>query len=179
MLSIDPVVVTADAVDELKTYVRIESEEEDPLIVALLSAAIRHGEDFTGQIFLRRAATDRLPVSSAWQRLGVTPVVSITGVTGLPLDGLAFPLPVSAYAIDIDGAGDGWVRVTEPGAANRVDVSLIAGVAADWPTLPETLRHGVIRLAAHLHGVRDAADDGGPPAIVAALWRPWRRMRLS
>jgi len=26
---------------------------------------------------------------------------------------------------------------------------------------------------------RDAPDDAGPPAVVAALWRPWRRMRLA
>ena len=179
MLSIDPLVVTADAVDEFKTYVRIESDEEDALIAALLATAIRHGEGFTGQIFLRRAMIDRLGVASAWQRLGATPVNGITSVTGLPAEGPPVLLPVLAYAIDIDGAGDGWVRVSAPGDAVRVDVSLIAGIALDWSGLPETLRHGVIRLAAHLHGVRDAADDAGPPAIVAALWRPWRRMRLS
>lgn len=179
MLSTEPIIVTADAVDEFKTYVRIESDDEDALIAALLSAAIRHGEGFTGQIFLRRAMIDRLPVSSAWQRLGATPVSSITSVTGIPPEGAALVLPPAAYAIDIDGAGDGWVRVTAPGDAKRVDVSFTAGIASDWSGMPETLRHGVLRLAAHLHAVRDLAEDMGPPAIVAALWRPWRRMRLS
>ena len=179
MLSTEPIIVTADAVDEFKTYVRIEGDDEDTLIAALLTAALRHGEGFTGQIFLRRAMIDRLAVSSAWQRLGATPVSSITSVTGIPPEGAAVLLPTATYAIDIDGAGDGWVRVTAPGEAKRVDVSLVAGIAVDWAVMPETLRHGVLRLAAHLHAVRDAADDAGPPTIVAALWRPWRRMRLS
>jgi uncharacterized phiE125 gp8 family phage protein len=68
--------------------------------------------------------------------------------------------------------------VSDPGLAKRVDVTFTAGIAADWGGLPETIRHGIIRLAAHLHAVRDAPEDVGPPAIVAALWRPWRRMRL-
>ncbi len=179
MIKTDPITVSADAVDELKTYVRLEAGEEDPLLFALIATAAAHGEAFTGQAFLQRGHVDRLRVSSAWQRLGATPVQAISLVTGVPATGGPFALPVSAFALDIDGSGDGWVRVTEPGLATRVDVSFTAGIAADWGSLPETIRHGVIRLAAHLHAVRDAPDDAGPPAIVAALWRPWRRMRLS
>ena len=179
MIRIDPITVTADAVDELKTYVRLEADDEDALLFALIATAAAHGEAFTGQAFLQRGHRDQLPVSNAWQRLGATPVQAISLVTGLPATGASFALPVSAYALDIDGSGDGWVRVTEPGFAKRVDVTFTAGLAAEWGGLPETIRHGVIRLAAHLHAVRDAPDDAGPPAIVAALWRPWRRMRLG
>ena len=179
MYSIDPVPVAAEAVDALKTYLRIESDEEDALLAGLLTAAIRHGEGFTGQIFLRRSVTDRMAVSPAWQRLCATPVQAISSVTGLPAEGASFALSPPAYAIDIDGNGDGWVRVPSPGAAGRIDVAFVAGITADWEGLPETLRHGVLRLAAHLHAVRDDPRDPGPPAIVAALWRPWRRMRLG
>lgn len=49
---------------------------------------------------------------------------------------------------------------------------------SDWSALPEALRHGVIRLAAHLYRDGDGAA-AAPPAAVAALWRPWRRMRLT
>jgi uncharacterized phiE125 gp8 family phage protein len=178
-MQITPFTVAADAVDEAKTYLRIEHDDEDALIAALLTSAIRHCEGFVGQLIIRRAVTDRMPVSSAWKRLGVTPVQSITSVTGIPAEGATFALPVGAYALDIDGNGDGWIRVTQPGAAGRVDVAVLAGIASGWGDIPDPLRHGILRLTGHLHANRDGASDTGPPAAVAALWRPWRRMVLS
>ena len=53
------------------------------------------------------------------------------------------------------------------------------GLAADWNGIPEPLRQGIIRLVAHLYTHRDFADAGPPPTAVAALWRPWRRLRLG
>jgi uncharacterized phiE125 gp8 family phage protein len=177
-MQIDHAIVPADAVDEAKTYVRVEHDDEDALIASLIAVAIQHGEGFTATQFLMRGVTERMPVSSAWQRLGMTPVQNITGVNAIADDGTPSPLPVSAYALDIDRNGDGWVRVTAPVSAKRIEVTYSAGIAADWGSLPDALRHGALRLAAHLHAVRDTPDDAGPPAAVAALWRPWRRMRL-
>jgi hypothetical protein len=38
----------------------------------------------------------------------------------------------------------------------------------------------VLRLAAHFYTYRtDAGAQAEPPAAVAALWRPWRRLRLA
>src|SRR3546814_18570201 len=54
------------------------------------------------------------------------------GVTGLPAEGAVFALPIGAYGVDIDGNGDGWVRVTASGAAGRVDVTFMAGLATGW-----------------------------------------------
>jgi uncharacterized phiE125 gp8 family phage protein len=179
MFSLSPPLIAAEAVVAAKTYLRIENDLEDALIGALLAAAVRHVEGFTNQLLLRRAGVDRLAVSSAWQRLGVTPVHAITLVAGLPAEGAVFTLPVDAYALDIDGSGDGWVRVTQPGSAGRIDVTVDAGLAADWGDVPEPLRLAVLRLTGHLYTYRDMADDVGPPAAVAALLRPWRRMRLS
>lgn len=50
----------------------------------------------------------------------------------------------------------------------------------EWDDVPQALRHGTIRLAAHLYRRRDdEADSATPPASVAALWRPWRRLHLA
>jgi uncharacterized phiE125 gp8 family phage protein len=57
-------------------------------------------------------------------------------------------------------------------------VGYSAGIAEEWSGVPEPLRQGIVRLAAHLYTHRDSADDAGPPAVVTALWRPYRRMRL-
>lgn len=179
MLSLSPPPVAAEAVLAAKTYLRIENDLEDGLLASLVAAAIRHVEAFTNLIVLRRTGIDRLAVSGAWQRLGVTPVRAITTVEGLPEQGPSFIVPVEAYALDIDGSGDGWVRVSQPGNATRIDVTVDAGMAADWADIPEPLRLAILRLAGHLHAYRDTAPDSGPPTAIAALIRPWRRMRLS
>jgi uncharacterized phiE125 gp8 family phage protein len=178
-MKIDPLIVTPGSVDEAKTYLRIENEEEDGVIAALLAATLRLAEQMVGQMLIIREVSERLPVSSAWQRLGTGPVIAIESVTGIPAEGASFALPVSAYALDIDGGGDGWVRVIQPGSAGRIDIVYASGLAAGWDSLPDGLRLGTLRLLAHLYSHRDAAGDEGPPPAVAALFRPYRRMVLS
>ncbi|WP_246524814.1 head-tail connector protein [Sphingobium phenoxybenzoativorans] len=165
------------AVAQVKAYLRIDSNGEDALTEELLRAALAHAEAFTGQVTLTRAGVATMPVAERWTRLPVTPVRSIGALRGIPAEGSVFTLPVGSHAIDIDASGDGWVRVTTPGSAGRVEVPLVAGMAEDWDGLPEGLRQGVVRLAAHMFTDRDGLN--APPAAVTALWRPWRRMRLT
>ncbi len=179
MLALAPVTPPGDAVDDAKTWLRIDHEDEDALLGSLIAVALRQCEAFCGMVLLRRSFTDRIEASGAWQRVHVTPVMAITGVIGVPEVGAPVALSVSDYAVDIDSNGDGWVRLTGTVAVRRIDVTGIAGLAADWGGVAETLRQGMLRLVAHLHAVRDNPDDLGPPAAVAALWRPWRRMRLG
>lgn len=179
MFTPDPLVLPEAALDDMRAYLRLEPAQDDPLLAALAASAITHCEAFTRQIFLRRGVTERLSAASAWQRLGATPVTAITALSGLPAEGAAFVLPVHAYMIDIDLNHDGWVRVMQPGTAGRVDVTYQAGIASSWDALPEALRLAAMRLLGHLHAVRDDPDDKGPPVAVAALLRPWRRMRLA
>jgi uncharacterized phiE125 gp8 family phage protein len=179
MFSLAPPAISAEAVDAAKAYLRIETDEEDVLIAALLIAAIRHAEGFIGQLLLRRSGIDRLLASTDWKRISVTPVQAITSVTAVPTTGAPFVLSSAAYAIDIDGNGDGWVRVGQPGIARWIDVSVEAGMASDWDLIPEPLRLAVLRLTGHLHANRDDPADAGPPAAIAALLRPWRRMKLA
>ncbi|MEG3172908.1 head-tail connector protein [Sphingomonas sp. ZB1N12] len=47
----------------------------------------------------------------------------------------------------------------------------------DWDTVPAPIAQGVAMLVAHLFDHRES--DVAPPAAVAALWRPYRRMRLG
>ena len=49
--------------------------------------------------------------------------------------------------------------------------------AAEWSELDEPLRHGIVRFAAHQYRERDEGASG-LPAAVAALWRPYRMVRL-
>lgn len=48
---------------------------------------------------------------------------------------------------------------------------------ADWAAVPPPVAHGMVVLAAHLFENRGRGDL--PPAAVAALWRPYRRLGLG
>lgn len=174
-----PAAATPVALDEVKAFLRLEAGEEDALVAGLVRSATALCERFVGRALISREVVETLPASGAWRRLSVTPVIAVTGVEAIGEDGSSEALAVGDYEIDIDAHGDGWVRLTAPEEARRVRVTYEAGLGVDWNAVPEPLRQGITRLAAHLYAHRDAADEAGPPAAVAALWRPWRRMRLS
>ena len=164
---------------EARAFLRIESDAEEALLAGLLRTAADLCEAFTGQALIVREAEAVLGGGGGgWQRLALAPVRAILGVTGLPAEGAPFALAAGDWRGTIDGRGEGWIRVERPGAAGRVRVAYTAGLAEDANGVPEPLRQGILRLAAHLFTHRDGAHDGGPPAAVTALWRPWRRMAL-
>ena len=157
---------------------RIEGDEEDALLAGFARAALDLFERFTGQVALIGERAARIPCDGGWHRLTPTPVKRLVAVDGLAAGGSALPVPSDAIELQIDFCGDGWARCSaaEPVAAR---LTVEAGLAEDWNGLPEAVRQGLMRLAAHFYANRDRADEVGPPAAIAALWRPWRRMRLS
>ena len=163
---------------ECKAFLRLSHDDEDAVIAGFIRTAMALCEAFTGQWLIARDGEARLPADGNWQRLPVVPVNAITEVR----DALGV-LPAAQCEVDIDAAGTGWVSARPRGSASAPASAIVvhfrAGLAPDWNGLPEPLRHGMIRLVAHLFAHRDAADAGPPPAAVAALWRPWRRMRLG
>lgn len=167
------------ALAELKDWLGITIASEDATLTAQLRAALETCEAFTGTMPLVAECEELLPVGSEWQKVEVKPILAITAVEGISTDGTRTALPTSAYAIDFRADGTGWVRVLDPGLANRIAVRVSAGLAQTWSALPDGLRHGVVRLAAHQYRQRESGDKGPvPPAAVAALWRPWRGPRL-
>ena len=166
------------AVDELKQWLAIRSSADDAALAAQIRVALEVCEAFTGAVLLAASCEEVLAAAGHWQPLATRPVTAITGIEAIPAEGARYPLAPDAYEIDIDADGRGMVRIAHPGSATRVAVSFSAGLAPAWELLPEGLRHGVVRLAAHHWRERDSGADAGPPAAVAALWRPFRRMRL-
>jgi uncharacterized phiE125 gp8 family phage protein len=183
MIESETLALPPEAAAAAGEFLRAGGAGETALIAALTESAAELCERFTGTVLIARSFAETLRHTGTWQRLGRTPVRAISGIEALPVAGPARPLPPGAFAVDIDAQGDGWVRLTERPEESRVRVSYEAGLAADWDSLPAALRHGVIRLAAHLYSVRTADGADGrrldPPAAVAALWRPYRRLRLA
>ncbi len=169
-----PPAVVPVALDEVKAFLRVADTNEDALIAGFIRAATGLAEAFTGQRLIARDVVDAVLPIATWQRLAAAPVVSITGIAAGG-DALA----ATTYETDIDLTGNGWIRLAAPDPTTRPQVTYRAGLAADWNGVPEPLRQGIVRLVSHFHANRDAPDAGGPPAAVAALWRPWRRLRLG
>lgn len=159
---------------ECKAYLRLERDDEDALLAGLLRTATGLCEAFVGQWLMLRVAEQPLALNGDWQRLRALPVRAVLAVS----DGGA-ALLAEAFETDVSVDGLGWVRLRRTDGLVAPAVRFEAGLAADWNDVPEALRHGIVRLAAHLFSHRDAADAGPPPAAVAALWRPWRRLSLG
>lgn len=176
---VQPADLAGAALAELKQWLGITSANEDALLSGLLSASLDLCESFTGQAPLETVREERLDLSTGWKRLASLPVQAITSVELFAPEGSRIALPASDYEVDIDAAGSGCIRLTNPPSDGVIAVRLVAGIAPDWAMLPDALRHGIIRLAAHDYRDRDAAEPLSPPASVAALWRPWRRLRLA
>lgn len=170
----EPIVTMSEA----QAYVRIETGEEEALLAGLIRSASALCEAFINQVVISRPFECDLPASGQWERLPVTPVRSITDVAAVDANGVAASLASDGYTIDIDFAGDGWVRLAHAVPLGRVRVNGNAGMAESENEVPEPIRQGVLRLVAHLFSTRDG-EGGQPPAAVTALWRPYRRMRLA
>jgi uncharacterized phiE125 gp8 family phage protein len=177
---ITPAVLAGAALAELKDWLAITTSGDDAALAALLRTTLETCEAFTGTMPLAQLCEEIVPATRRWQRLATRPVQAVTWVEGIPESGARFVLAVADYAVDLEADGGAAVRLVRTGEADRVAVRFTAGLAAGWDELPESLRHGVLRLAAHHYRQREAdSPPAMPPAAVAALWRPWRRMRVA
>lgn len=178
---IAPPALSSAALTELKAWLGISRSADDAELVALLRTAFEICEGFIGAMPLQTGCEETLAASDGWQTLSARPARAITAVAALDLAGLRTALVAGDYELDIDADGLGRVWLRKPIDQTRVVVTYTAGMAADWESLPDAIRHGVIRLCAHQHRGRDDERKAAavPPSVVAALWRPWRRMRLA
>lgn len=174
-----PADLSGTALSELKQWLGITRPGEDALLEGLLHASIALCESFTRQMPLETGFEEIVPASGAWQCLTTRPVRAITAAAAISQDGARATLASDQYEIELDAAGVGRGRLLAPAHARRVAVSFIAGIAPDWPSMPDGLRHGVIRAAAHLYHDRDGAHPSAPPSSISALWRPWRLVRIA
>ncbi len=175
-----PADLSGPALSELKQWLGILQTGEDQALLNLLEASVSLCEAFTGQAPLEIEVREHLSAhSGAWQRFGLHPVRTITGAELVEPDGTPNVLATDEFEIDIDANGVGSVRFKLVTQARTIAVAYTAGIASDWASLPAPLRQGIVRMAAYHYRERDMAPASSPPASVAALWRPWRTMRLA
>lgn len=181
---VEPADVSGAALAELKSWLGITRPNEDDLLVDLLQASLAMCEAFIGQVPLWQLLEERLPVRPGRYPLVTRPVAtSIVTVELVLQDGSRTSVDLPDYELELESSGSACFRLDRELAGQGVAVRVRAGIAGTWDDIPPALKQGIIRLAAYLYRDRDRTgserSDLAPPASVAALWRPWRVLRLA
>ncbi|APG63243.1 hypothetical protein LPB140_11105 [Sphingorhabdus lutea] len=156
-IKLDRPVISASALHELKGDLRISISDEDALLMGHIRTAMDICEKFISARLLLRRGRVEMPICSGWQMIKQRPIISIYDV-------------------------EGKILVMTAGAAGRIRAYFDVGCHAHWDDIDAPLRMGILRLAAFLYRQNngDIANEnmGEIPPVIAALWRPYRAMRL-
>lgn len=166
------------SLNEARNWLRMGTTIDDAVVAGLVRAATNICEAFVGQWLIVRAGEEEVPLTGASVQLTARPVVTVDGATLVAEHGEAADLEAGAYHVAIDRGGTARVTLRDTGSATRVRIAYRAGMAADANGIPEAIRQGILRMTQHLHEARENGA-AAPPAMIAALWQPWRRLSLG
>ena len=166
------------SLNEARGWLRLGATIDDAVVAGLVRAATNVCEAFIGQWLVIRAAEEVLPLKNGVVQPGARPVVAVDDVTLLLPGGGEAVLGDGDYRTSIGRDGTARVTVVDPRGAARVRVAYRAGLGEGANAIPEAIRQGIVRMTQHLHEARDGAG-AAPPAAIAALWQPWRRLTLG
>jgi uncharacterized phiE125 gp8 family phage protein len=168
-----PAAILPTSLAELKQFLRIEHDIEDALLAALLRSATQSVESFIGLILIQRVFEQRWQASPNNPiQLTCSPVIN---VVSLAIDGQTVPPADFQLQTDDSGVMVLTLLTAEKGNASA---QFVAGSAVGWNDIPEAVRFGIQRLAAHLYAHRDNAAAPAIPSSVLALLQPFRKVRL-
>jgi uncharacterized phiE125 gp8 family phage protein len=173
---------------EAKMFLRIEHDDDDDVIGALIAAARTHIEQKTRRALI--AQSWRL-VRDAWPadgRLAVTPVPlqQVAAARVHNEDGSTTAIDPQAFVVDGAAAPAilafaSWSLPAPGRSVAGIEIDIDVGYGAEPADVPEPLRQAVRLLLAHWYENRAlvAQRAGGMlPATVAALIAPYRVLSL-
>lgn len=168
---------------EAKAHLRLDGAEEDAVVSACIVAARQACESYTGLSLITQSwqlYLDRWPLGAVL--LPRPPVQAVTEVAVLDAAGGRQVLEPERYLLD-RAAGPArlmrrgpwsWPQPGRP--LGGIEITYRAGFGDSWNHVPAALRQGMLLTVAHFFERREG-EAGLPPAI-AALWQPYRVMRL-
>lgn len=173
-----PAVISAAPLAEIKSYLRLETADEDAMLAALFRTALALAEDFLGEILL----------TSSWRevRSGVltftlqqAPFQSLTTLSLTDSSGTVTLIDPRTVILQLTDHDEAMLSLpTMPQDRSRLTIDYVAGLATEWNGLPEPIRLGILRQTVHLFAHRDDPADAGIALAATALWRPYKRLRL-
>lgn len=197
-----PVLVTPPAValisrSEAKVHCRIDHDDDNETIDALISAAMSYADGWTG--ILGRCLVEqtwRQDFDDIWGclRIPLFPVISISSVKYRDTQNVEQTISSSNYTLQTDDLGS-FARFLSNYSAPalytelpRVSLTYKAGYAnggtEQAPTLgavPGAIKQALLMLIAHWYENREAVTMGAPvvlPMAVESLLSPFRRIKF-
>ncbi len=162
------------SLDEAKRFLRITSDAEDNVVLALVAAARKRVERGTELALITQtveAKADGFWGSCALE-LPMPPLQSIVSIQYLDADGALQTLPSDTYRVSTHRRpGRGWLAYGKSWPATRcqpeaVTITFKAGFGDDASAVPPNLVHAVRLLAAHYDRHREAVLAGATPVLV-------------
>ena len=176
------------ALDDVKTFLRVDQDDEDDEISALIATAREVCESITGRSLISRGYSLYL---DCWPEardilLPQPPLISVAHIHVYAADNTSVTVATDDYYVDAIGA-PGRIVLTEealppcPGRiANGIEVQFTAGYGAAPEDVPPMLRQGMKQIVAHLYEHRgDSPDQALVASGAAVLFQPYRLMSLS
>jgi uncharacterized phiE125 gp8 family phage protein len=170
---------------EAKAHLRVDSIDDDAMIVSYLLAARRHIEDIASVAMRTQTfdmTLDQLPCGTVELPLLRYPLQSVTSITYIDSAGALQTWAAANYQVDattIPGRVKPAPDATWPSARVQMaaaTVRFVAGYADD--ACPDELRHAVLLLTAHFYENREPVNIGNIvnkiPFAVDALVAPFR-----
>jgi uncharacterized phiE125 gp8 family phage protein len=171
IIELTPPVVEPLTLAEIRAHLRLDSEEEDVLLLALATVAREHLERETGLVL---AARDFRLCCDDWPEDGILtiargPVRAVASVTVYDSEGEPQVVDLDRHLLDGQARPARlWLRETPvPGRAmNGIEVEFSAGFGESGADVPETLKRAMLLHVAAMYACRGVVAADAQPAVV-------------
>jgi uncharacterized phiE125 gp8 family phage protein len=174
-------------VADAKSFLRVEHDDDDAIIAALIAAARSHVEALTRRALLTQSWRFVLDAWPADGRIALNmgPLRSVIAARVFDLANNAASIDVETFVVDAAAdiiASPCW-SLPMPGRFTAgIELDLQLGYGANAADVPDALRHAIRLLVAHWYENRGLAALGATvamlPAGVGALIAPYRVLSL-
>ncbi len=185
---ITPPAIEPVLLDDAKAYLRLDTDDDDALVTAAITAARVHVEALTRRCLIEQRWRVYL---DAWPRkrivpIAVAPLISVEAVTVYDAAGDPHVVDDGDYEVDtVAVPGRLVLSAVVPIATrhfNAIEVEVTAGYGASSIDVPGPLRQAIMMLVAHWYEHRGVVghDNSGavPPVGFEALIAPYRILSL-
>lgn len=180
--------ITAPAIEPvdlgyIKRFLRVDTDDDDPVISALITSARVRIEQHISTSLIKRAqryVTDCLSDTGLFINHG--PVRVVNSVSYETVDGQSHILGPESYTVNLNAIPakltlNGPLRWESLGAQS-VSVDMVAGYSETPHEIPMPLRQALCLLVAQSFEYRDKSTEPPLPFMVDALLMPYRSLKL-
>ena len=169
---------------QAKEFLRIDHNDEDALIDALITAARRWVEARTGRVLISQSwsfTRDEWPMGGILPS-PLAPVRSVREARIRRDDGVEVVLPEGVVRASKGGGGLLLVdlaRAPQPAGREAISITVEAGYGGEAADVPADLVQAIRLMVAHFYEQRDGAEETSrPPQTATELVAPYRLVRL-